>query len=466
MTTPHTLSEICRPELARQRLAELVEQACEAAATSHPDSHAAVRVEVPVEPAPALAWLQCQEGFPRSYWSDRDGLFEAAGVGAADVVFAAKDVDYRQLFRRLQTHLSPSHPNLRYYGGARFAPSSAQGPPWQSLGSAYFVLPRFELLIQDERAHLACNMIGRRSCSDLTAVLADLDWLRFPDQPLDAAIPVPLSREDRPTRAGWEHIVGRTLGALRDAVLEKVVLARESFFKFAERLEPVTLLGRLVDNTQRSYHFCFQPGADAAFIGASPERLYKRQGGRVQSEALAGTRSRGASFEADAALGDELLHSDKDLREHRFVVEAIRAAFDRMCRSIHVDEAISILRLRHCQHLFNNIEGSLAEGIGDADLLEALHPTPAVGGHPTSEAVRWIAEVEPFDRGWYAGPVGWVGCDGSEFAVAIRSGLIAGDTVSLYSGAGIVAGSTAEDEWDEIENKMGNFLSALTSHDL
>jgi len=103
--------------------------------------------------------------------------------------------------------------------------------------------------------------------------------------------------------------------------------------------------------------------------------------------------------------------------------------------------------------------------VSDAALMQALHPSPAVGGVPTNKAIAYLREHEPFDRGWYAGPVGWVGPESGEFAVAIRSGLVRGNTLSLYSGAGIVDGSTPDGEWSEIETKLSNALSALTGND-
>jgi menaquinone-specific isochorismate synthase len=126
-----------------------------------------------------------------------------------------------------------------------------------------------------------------------------------------------------------------------------------------------------------------------------------------------------------------------------------------------VDKDISVLKLHQCQHLRTHIEGILEQDNTDADLLRTLHPTPAVGGLPKEGAVRWIAEAEPFDRGWFAGPVGWIGGDSAEFAVGIRSGLVSDTTLSLYAGAGIVPGSEAEQEWAEIENKLSPFVGIL-----
>ena len=258
-------------------------------------------------------------------------------------------------------------------------------------------------------------------------------------------------------------LVDGLLKKLDENDLKKIVLARKSVFTLEGPVEPVALLRRLAEHTTRSYHFCFQLTHGTAFIGASPERLFKRQSSYLQSEALAGTRPRGASPEEDAALGDELLHSEKERREHGYVLDHVRAIFDTHCRAVRGGDKPELLILRHCQHLLIRLEGMLANPDCDDILLEELHPTPAVGGVPTREAIELIRNSEPSERGWYAGPVGWIGFDATEFAVAIRSALVTQDTVSIHTGAGIVAGSEPEAEWAEIENKMTNFLNVLQS---
>src|SRR5690606_32703666 len=131
------------------------------------------------------------------------------------------------------------------------------------------------------------------------------------------------------------------------------------------------------------------------------------------------------------------------------------------CTELQVEEEPGVMRLRNCQHLHTRVEGVLKANEADAPLIEELHPTAAVGGWPRDKALAWLAEHEPFDRGVYAAPTGWIGFDAAEFAVAIRSGLVRDDELTLYSGAGIVPGSDAAEEWDEIENKLAGFLRIL-----
>ena len=284
---------------------------------------------------------------------------------------------------------------------------------------------------------------------------------RFVDSLPSIIDPVILSRSDAPDRAGWAALINKALGALDTGALDKVVLARETCFTATAPFDAVGLLTRLIDLSPHTFSFCFHPAEDRAFIGASPERLFKRINGYIQSEAVAGTAPRGVTDEKDRALGEALLNSPKDRREQQFVTDMLREHFRRFCYSVEVEPQPHLMRLRNCQHLCTRIEGLLNDAESDAALLEALHPTPAVGGCPRERALKWIEAEEPFDRGIYASPTGWVGYDSAEFCVAIRSGLVQGNTLALYSGAGIVTGSTPKDEWAEIENKMANFLHVL-----
>ncbi|MCK4460341.1 MAG: isochorismate synthase, partial [candidate division Zixibacteria bacterium] len=234
--------------------------------------------------------------------------------------------------------------------------------------------------------------------------------------------------------------------------------------EFDVTVDPLRLLRHLKVRSTGCFHFCFQFSGSAAFIGASPERLYRRVGRHIESEAVAGTRPRGATSDEDTRISRELLASEKDVTEHTFVVDDIARVLRRICRhwrTVEGDAAGSLMKLARVQHLVTRLEGELADDYDDSAILTRLHPTSAVGGVPTSRAIPMITKLEPFDRGWYAAPVGWVGSDSAEFAVGIRSGLVDGRKLHLYSGAGIVQGSSAEEEWREIDSKLSGFLAAL-----
>ena len=196
-------------------------------------------------------------------------------------------------------------------------------------------------------------------------------------------------------------------------------------------------------------------------MGASPERLFRRRGRHVESEALAGTRPRGASDEEDARLLADLTGSKKDGLEHDYVRVSLKEQLEPLSSAFYLDEESSVMKLAATLHLLSRVRASLRAGVTSLDVLAALHPTPAVGGYPAGKALEAIRSRECFDRGWYAGPVGWIGPDAAEFAVGIRSGLVRGRSLSLYSGAGIVRGSRPNAEWQEIEHKIGAFVRVL-----
>lgn len=423
-----------------------------------------VRVESLFPDTNLVDWLREQNSAAKIYWSDREGAFEVAGIGVAAERTADARPDLPALFAEMRADLSARHGNLRYYGGIRFDLDRARTALWKPFGTYRFVVPQFELGRVGNRHFFAYNVLvdeGEAPADYLDDALRFVDGVELPASEYGTPLPEVTRREDRPDTEAWHIMVGAALDAVKGDALQKVVLARESIFTFSQRLDPAGLLGALIANTTFSFHYAFQFDGQSAFIGASPERLYKRTSTCLKSEALAGTRPRVSEPEQNEMLGRELLRSPKERLEHQFVVDHVRSAFDRHCRAVRGGDKTELLVLRHVQHLMTRFEGMLNNEATDAALLESLHPTPAVGGSPCEDALGLIARLEPFERGWYAGPVGWIGHDSAEFAVAIRSGLVHGNQLSLFSGAGIVPGSNPDEEWAEIENKMGNFLSVL-----
>lgn len=264
-------------------------------------------------------------------------------------------------------------------------------------------------------------------------------------------------------REAWREAVEAALTAIAQERLRKVVLARAEVRRFPTPPDPVAVLEALYRRHPEAYCFLYEPTPGAAFVGASPELLVRVDPeGRLATMALAGTAPRGATPEEDAALGRALLQSDKDRREHALVVEAIQRALEPLTRTLEVPETPRLRRLPQVYHLETPIQGVLRPEVGLLRVAEALHPTPALGGLPRQVALRFIARHEPVPRGWYAAPLGILFPDGSgELAVGIRSALLLGERVVLYAGAGIVAGSDPDREWDEIDLKLQTMRRAL-----
>lgn len=415
----------------------------------------AARVEAPLAPIDPLAWLARQQPNSRFFWRSREAEAAWAGSGLADVCTG------NGALARLVARWPRLPAGAHYFGGMRFAPAGRTDPRWRSFGDARFVLPRFELQTSPAATRLVMNITSE---DDEAAISAALQALSLQAEPINSILPLPHDREDAPDSAGWRAAVGSALRRIEHGELEKVVLARRATFSFEEYLDPFGLAAALFDATPSCYHFLFETDTGATFVGATPERLFRQRGRRIETEALAGTRQRGSNPAADRALRNDLVSSDKDVREHGVVLRSITDALAPLASDLAVGETAP-LALSSKWHLCCSVEGTLREGAAVEELVAALHPTPAVNGAPAAVAGTCIARLEPFDRGWYAGPIGRWGRDETDVAVAIRSGLIrssgAGATLDLYSGAGIVAGSDADAEWAEVESKLFDFNRVL-----
>lgn len=409
------------------------------------------------------------------YWSDRSHSLLCAGVGSAAEVTGDEGTPFTAVCARAEALIGS--PRQRLYGGFRFRDGQASHgdePWWTPFGSYRFNLPRVELVRTAAGTTLACNF--RHDEPDTLTGLPHALAARC-HAAVQAALAGPPAPEGRPNPVGacshvpdqsrWRQLVAavlRRFGSCLDGgsdPLEKIVLARRTTLQFAARICALTLLQRLRMVNPAAFHFAVQPPSGVTFFGASPERLLRISGDTVETEALAGTRPRGDSPAADARLEAELLRSDKELREHRYVHASIARSLRELCSRVSTQDAVRVRKLAHVQHLHTSFSGTLRPGVGLAEVLQRLHPTPAVGGYPTCGVSDLIAATEGFDRGWYAGPVGWIGAGAAEFAVAIRAGVADRDTLHLYAGNGIVRGSTADAEWAEMEQKILQILDVV-----
>jgi len=262
----------------------------------------------------------------------------------------------------------------------------------------------------------------------------------------------------------FQRGVTEALGEIGRGDYEKIVLARAQQLTTNEEFHPLGVLNHLRQHYAGCYAFSVANGTGQSFIGATPERLVRVEAGRMFTESLAGSAPRGQSASEDAALTRALLQSEKDLREHRVVLGSITRRLADLGLKLEHGANPRVLRLANVQHLHTPISAALPVGVHILDLVERLHPTPAVGGTPRDRAVAAIKRLEPFDRGLYAGPLGWVDHrGGGEFFVGIRSALIDGCTAVAFAGAGIVAGSDPQKEFTETELKFKALIEALTN---
>ncbi|PHV11870.1 isochorismate synthase [Chitinimonas sp. BJB300] len=264
-----------------------------------------------------------------------------------------------------------------------------------------------------------------------------------------------------PPLGSYQHNVARALGSIAAQDFEKVVLSRA--LALQAKVDIPSLLRRLVSRNAHGYTFAVNLDQHRYLVGASPELLLSRYGREVISQPLAGSIPRSADPIEDAKRAEGLLHSAKDRHEHALVVDAVADSLRPYCENLHVPAAPSLHATPTMWHLGTKVCGDLIDPTHSSLALAlALHPTPAVCGFPTNAARDFIAAVEGFDRGYFAGLVGWCDAEGDgEWAVTIRCAEIGVDSATLYAGAGIVAGSEPELEFAETSAKLRTMLLAM-----
>ncbi|HKL28706.1 MAG TPA: isochorismate synthase [Natrialbaceae archaeon] len=413
------------------------------------------------------AFLETTDG-PRFHWADRDGMEISSGGACvrltgsgpdrfddvrreADALFSGTDVD------------APAAARPRLFGGLSFFPDHQPAEPWAGFPAAEFVLPRVQLTRAHGSTWLTINACAEGA--DPAPVETDLDDVaeRVADLPAMRPTADPPVITDRDRVVSWDEYVesvDRATDRIRSGDFRKVVLATALAADLAEPVDATELVERLRRTYPECYRFLVQPDDGGAFFGAPPERLVRLDGRTARTEALAGSVGRGETPSEDDALASSLLESEKLQHEQGLVLDAIR---EQLATFGDVDRGEQgVKTLATIQHLHTPVTVELDRNEHVLTLVDALHPTPAVGGMPPADAADAIRETEPFHRGWYASPVGWFDADGDgEFAVGIRSGVAADDRVTLFAGNGIVADSDPEAEWDEVQLKFRPILDEL-----
>jgi len=430
-----------------------------------------------------LVFVRYFHGRERFYWRDgrNDVVFCGAGAGVnlmgwGETRVSTIERQARALFERAAL-LGADEPLAapRLFGGFAFTREFAPDNAWVGFNPAHFILPHYQLVQSQGRSWLTINVLlpddeppnealpqlrealaaCRDALTDLQNAGADEGG---PGAGSDGApvIRYPLSGDD------WARMIHAAQDRFRAGELEKVVLARICEVWLGEPMGVCRTLGRLLAHYPRCYTFLFEPQPNHAFIGATPELLVRTRGSEVESMGLAGSIQRGATAAEDDRLADAMLASAKDRYEHELVVGALRRRLEPLTASLHIPETPGVLALSNIQHLYTPVIGELLQADGVLPLVEILHPTPALGGAPRERALAFIEATEPVPRGWYAAPIGWIdsGLDGA-FAVAIRSAVAQQRRIWLYAGAGIVADSISEKEWEETEWKFRPMLDAL-----
>lgn len=414
----------------------------------------------------------------RWYWEhpEEDLAIAVAGVADSKIVrWQARFSETKQAHHDLTSSMildsigEAEHPGLRFFSAFSFDPERKPDRRiWKGFPAAFLMAPRVMLLKQNGRTSLifTVSISARRDADTILRSLNALyerTWksLEREIQQTRPHVSTDPTDEDEQVSNAYRESVARASQAIRDGDFEKVVLARYRDISTSNYFDIPQTLNKLRTDYPGCYTFAVARQG-SVFLGASPEQLIQQEQKQIRADSLAGSIRRGETPEEDAALADQLRNSQKDLHEHEICARAITEALEPLCAELNISDTPEILTFSNVHHLYTPVSGTLSNGSTLLDLVERLHPTPAVGGYPRAEAQAFIRENEPFDRGWYAAPVGWLDAEGNgEFIVALRSAIVAGQRARLFAGCGIMGESDPEQELAESNVKMRSMLGAL-----
>jgi isochorismate synthase len=475
---PFALSDGARARLER-RLTEALSRARRDRAP-RAEARSLASVTVPIDPGLDLsaAVLAARDAGRDRFFCfeqpDRDG-FVLAGVGQAAVLeahgpdrFREVSAAARELGRRAFGADAADHPagaGPVFVGGFAFADDGGAAPEWSPLAPASLVLPEVSLARHRGEARMTVSVaVDGDEALDALLERADRRLATLAAAAMPLLDPDPVERAKVVSAAPpshYEQAVERAVERIRAGALEKVVLAREVRVHAARDHDPGAVLGALREVFPACFCWCVGT-PELAFVGASPELLVRRDGARAQSVALAGTTRRSADPAVDDHLGEQLARSPKEREEQAIVARRIERTLEPVSVWVAVAEQPVLVKVHNVQHLATPIRAQLADPVPAVELAGRLMPTPAVGGEPRAAAMPLIPALEGFDRGWYAGAVGWTDlAEDGEFCVALRCALLRGPLAHLYAGCGIVRESVPAEELAESEVKLQALLPLL-----
>ncbi|MGX2951151.1 isochorismate synthase [Ursidibacter sp. B-7004-1] len=382
----------------------------------------------PVQDSLWLHWLKQQPTFPHFFWQSRSNNLLLASIGA---VKTFSQLEYAEQFSQQF--------GIKLVGGLKFE------------GQCQFILPRL-CLEKNLQKLTACLYLNKQNLAE--EIQTCLALLTNVDKVADEKVAKPqiITTNAVNDFEVWQNNIQQAIDNIKQHQFRKVVLANATTFVFNQPLSAYDLLAISQRKNLGCYHFLWAEQASQAFIGSSPERLYKREDRQLRTEALAGTATVTSDLEQTERNRLWLLSDQKNTYENQLVVDDICDHLKDCVSQINVNSA-EIKRLHNVQHLRRKIQATLKEQVSDVDCLMRIQPTAAVAGLPRLPAKQFIAKQEGFERGWYAGTLGYFHPQSAEFCVNLRSAKIQQNQITLYAGAGIVEGSDPETEWQEIERK-------------
>ncbi|MDJ0732045.1 MAG: isochorismate synthase [Crocosphaera sp.] len=409
------------------------------------------------------------------YWENPGKTEAILGYGVTEFCqlnrvdrFAQSQQFVKDCFHKIvkvnQHNLSNSFPHI-FCGFTFFSESNTQEFPFPS---AFAFLPKLQILKQKRNSLLIFNLLidsetnikklADQTTANLKSISKIKPYLEINKPEKQSIILNPKYHMIK----GFESSVASALKSIKADHFQKLVLANALDLTSSQDFSIIDCLKNLRYYHPDCYIFAINNGKNNCFVGASPERLISLHNQQLLTDALAGSTSRGKTKLEDYYLAQKLLKSSKERREHQVVIEFIVQRLINLGLIPQISP-LKVLKLSNIQHLWTPIYTQLNPNIHPLEVVENLHPTPAVSGFPTGVTCQEIKRYESFERGFYAAPLGWIDYSGnSEFIVGIRSALISGNHARLYAGAGIVEGSEPSKELAEIQLKFQGLLKALS----
>lgn len=405
----------------------------------------------------------------RFYWCPPDEDCELLGIG--ENLFDREYDDMPSAIKEFSLEFSKSFLNVSsqkgrplLFGGFPFDPNNLKEKIWSELESGYFILP--SILFKRIGSKTQVVLTIRKEAATTRSLLKDFSYLDSLVSELlegkEQSANVLVSSEELAVPTFLHNVDDARKEIIHKATsLKKVVLARQ--LAIHGSFQSITqILHRLAEQQPQTYLFLLASN-QLAFIGATPERLIQGTKSHFMTAGIAGSAPRGSTMQEDDEIGKELLKDSKNTQEHGIVAQRLE---DQLANIVAGDVAVSSRRLlknRDIQHLAMTFSGERKQGVSLIDAVELIHPSPALGGEPQRLALQWIKDHEPFGRGLYGAPIGWVDPieDVGEFAVGIRSGILTETEGILYAGCGIVADSDSEAERQETLLKFQPMLRGV-----
>ena len=411
----------------------------------------------------------------RIYWEQPSKGFAFAGLGSVLNFESQKKLNsqniYKEINQIMEDSVSISNNILigpKIIGGYAFNQYTGIDKTWQKFPRIKFMLPECLGTSTDDGTWLTISRIIKQHDNIKTVENEFINTKTYYENRLPVTLP-PISYsavdkyQDKPNQHTYAKTIYSVLSKIKPSQLEKVVISRSHHVKIGKSFSGVSAMQILRNMYPKCTCFFFSFPNQGTFFGSTPERLIKLKNGTIKTEALAGTIARGKNMEEDRILTETLLSSHKEREEHNLVLKQIIRKLEPLTSDIQFPTIPQIMKLKNVQHLHTPIIGKLNCKQHIINLVNSLHPTSAVAGTPTEKAMDIINKMEPHDRGWYSGPIGWIDQKGNgEFYVALRSALVKDEEAHVFAGGGIVYESHPHTEWKETELKLQPIISALS----